>query len=106
MKTALGISLASVLMISAGLLLTACQKKTEPASPPADVSQDVKVGNQQPSEAAIVQKTCPVMEGNPINEDIFVEYKGKKVYFCCPACIELFNKDPEKYVKNLPQFKE
>jgi Cu(I)/Ag(I) efflux system membrane fusion protein len=45
------------------------------------------------------------MKGNAINEKIFTTYKGKKVYFCCPGCDKVFNKDPEKYVGNLPQFK-
>ena len=52
---------------------------------------------------ATVQKTCPVMGGD-IKRDIFVEYKGKKVYFCCPPCKEKFNADPEKYLSKLPQF--
>ena len=49
------------------------------------------------------QTICPVM-GGKINKDCFTEYKGKKVYFCCPGCIEEFNKDPEKYLDKLPQF--
>lgn len=51
------------------------------------------------------QKTCPVM-GKAIKRDIFVEYKGKKVYFCCPDCKDTFNADPEKYLSKLPQFQE
>lgn len=50
------------------------------------------------------QTTCPVM-GSPINKDIFTEYKGKKVYFCCSACKPEFEKNPEKYLGKLPQFK-
>jgi len=46
------------------------------------------------------------MEGNPINKDFFVTYKGKKVYFCCPGCDDIFLKDPEKYIDKLPQFKK
>lgn len=46
------------------------------------------------------QVTCPVM-GGKINKDLYADYKGKRVYFCCPACIEPFNKDPEKYIKKL-----
>ncbi|MEA3224870.1 MAG: YHS domain-containing protein [Planctomycetota bacterium] len=50
------------------------------------------------------QTTCPVMEGKPINKAIFTEYKGKKVYFCCPPCEAKFKADPEKYIAKLPQF--
>lgn len=56
--------------------------------------------------AAMEQTTCPIMDGNPINKALFVEYKGKKVYFCCKGCEEKFLADPEKYVAKLPQFKE
>jgi Cu(I)/Ag(I) efflux system membrane fusion protein len=57
------------------------------------------------SEAAAGEQTlCPIMGGR-IDKAVFMEYKGKKVYFCCPSCIEEFKKDPEKYVLQLPQFK-
>jgi len=51
------------------------------------------------------QTTCPVM-GGATNKTIFTEYKGKKVYFCCPACIEKFKSKPEKYIAKLPQFQK
>jgi YHS domain-containing protein len=51
------------------------------------------------------QTLCPVM-GNPINKDVFVEYRGKKVYFCCPGCDEKFKANPEKYLDKLPQFQQ
>ena len=56
------------------------------------------------SAQAVEQTTCPVMKGNPINKSVFTVYQGKKVYFCCSGCDDVFNKDPEKFVKALPQF--
>ena len=50
------------------------------------------------------QKYCPLTD-MPINKDIWTEYKGKKVYFCSPACKAEFEKNPEKYISKLPQFK-
>ncbi len=44
------------------------------------------------------QKTCPVM-GNPIDPDIFVDYEGRRIYFCCKACIPAFKKNPARYLK-------
>jgi Cu(I)/Ag(I) efflux system membrane fusion protein len=61
--------------------------------------------SEKPVVVSGEQTICPVM-GNPIDKTVFTEYKGKKVYFCCPGCIEEFHKDPEKYIKDLPQFKE
>jgi YHS domain-containing protein len=39
---------------------------------------------------------CPV-SGKPANKEIFSEYKGQKVYFCCKDCKASFDKDPAKY---------
>jgi YHS domain-containing protein len=55
--------------------------------------------------AAAEQTTCPVM-GAAINKAFFTEYKGKKVYFCCPGCEEKFKESPEKYIAKLPQFQQ
>lgn len=49
------------------------------------------------------QTTCPVL-GDKIKKSIFVEYKGKKVYFCCAECEGKFNAEPEKHTTKLPQF--
>ena len=58
---------------------------------------------EKAAETASEQTLCPVM-GNPINKEVFVEYKGKKVYFCCPGCDEKFTAAPEKYLGKLSQF--
>jgi Cu(I)/Ag(I) efflux system membrane fusion protein len=59
-------------------------------------------GAQIAAEKDIEQAFCPVM-GNLINEDVFVVYKGVKVYFCCPGCDAKFVADPDKYIPNLPE---
>lgn len=46
--------------------------------------------------------TCPVLGGN-IDKKIFADYKGKRIYFCCPGCDEAFKNDPEKYMKKLEE---
>lgn len=77
--------LASLVMVVAVLALAVaagCQKS--PSSSAVD-------------PAAITQKFCPVM-GDPINPNILVVYKGRTIYFCCPACPPKFNADPEKYL--------
>jgi len=65
--------------------------------------QDATAAPAQQATQVAEQTTCPVM-GGPINKAIFVEYKGKKVYFCCNGCPAAFQADPEKYVSKLPQF--
>lgn len=55
------------------------------------------------SVQSVEQTTCPVM-GLDIDRSVYTEYKGKKVYFCCPGCIDKFNADPSSYIAKLPQF--
>ena len=44
---------------------------------------------------------CPV-SGDAIDpKSKTVEYQGKTIAFCCDNCVEPFNKNPEKYAKNL-----
>jgi len=50
------------------------------------------------------QTKCPV-SGKPIDPQYSAEYKGEKVYFCCPNCPAAFEKDPEKYADKIPQLK-
>ena len=49
------------------------------------------------------QTTCPIM-GMAIDKNVYTEYKGKKVYFCCAGCETPFLENPEKYLSKLPQF--
>jgi YHS domain-containing protein len=51
----------------------------------------------------VEQTMCPVLEAK-IDKNIFTEYKGKKVYFCCADCKAKFEAEPEKYIAKLPQF--
>ena len=46
------------------------------------------------------QTLCPVM-GNPINKEIYVDYRGQRVYFCCAGCDSSFLEDPQKYLDQM-----
>jgi YHS domain-containing protein len=47
------------------------------------------------------QKTCPIMKGNPIDKKVYTDSDGKRVYFCCAGCIDVFKKDPAKLMKEM-----
>lgn len=49
------------------------------------------------------QTKCPI-SGKAIKAEVSVDYKGEKVYFCCPGCPAAFNADPEKFEGKLPRF--
>lgn len=46
------------------------------------------------------QTVCPVLKGN-IDKNVYVDYKGQRIYFCCAGCDAEFKKDPEKYLKKM-----
>jgi YHS domain-containing protein len=90
------IYLLAVVLAVGAVVMFGC-KKEAPAAPAS--------ANGDGSVTQIEQKLCPVM-GNPINPEVYTEYKGKRVYFCCPECKPKFEAEPEKYVSKLPQFSE
>ena len=47
---------------------------------------------------------CPVL-GGKANPAYSYRYQGKTYYFCCPACIAEFKKNPGKYLSRIKEFK-
>ena len=116
--------LATVAGLAAVITLVGCKKKEQlaaPAKTPATeevhkhaeemketatkTAEEVKKTTQE-AAVEIEQTMCPIMDGNKIDKNVFVEYKGKKVYFCCDQCKANFEADPEKYLSKLPQFQK
>ena len=42
---------------------------------------------------------CPVMGSPAKMEGVAVEYKGASYKFCCAGCVDMFNKEPDKWIK-------
>jgi len=114
-STKIGVMFLVTGIFLVGLIMLNGCKKDEPTAKETSTEkmQDMKGHGlasmtDEPIEAvaaSLEQTTCPVM-GSPINKAIFVEYEGKKVYFCCPPCKDKFTEEPEKYIAKLPQFKQ
>lgn len=58
----------------------------------------------EPEHSQVTNVMCPVMPDMKVNPEIFTDYQGKRVYFCCLNCRAAFQKDPERYLPLLPQF--
>ena len=110
-RNLVGTLAAVVLVLAITAFLSGCGKEEPAAEQPAQTTagqltaaaQEAAATAQAQAQDTVLQETCPIM-GGPINKAIFVEYEGKKVYFCCKGCETEFNKDPAKYVAKLPQF--
>ena len=62
----------------------------------------VKAQTAAPStQPAPINKMCAIETKNAIDPTVTVMYKGKVIGFCCKDCIPEFQKDPEKYMKDL-----
>ncbi len=48
------------------------------------------------------QTKCPICKMD-INKNLYVDYKGKRVYFGCEGCPAEFKKNPEKYIKQMEE---
>ena len=57
----------------------------------------------EPAETAVKHQTvCPIMGGD-VDKNIYADYQGKRIYFCCNACLNSFKADPEKVMKKIAQ---
>lgn len=48
-----------------------------------------------------IQEICPVSGKELGEKSPFVDYEGRRVYFCCDKCPAEFAKDPQKYLSKL-----
>jgi YHS domain-containing protein len=55
-----------------------------------------------PSQKGQLQTVCPVLSGK-IDKNIYADYQGKRIYFCCAGCIEEFKNNPDKYLKKMEE---
>jgi YHS domain-containing protein len=114
MKSRKFVMMLTVICLATAVILAGCKKKEQPAAPQTMSMDDMKKQATATADeakktvataaASVEQTMCPIMDGNKIDKNVFVEYKGKKVYFCCTSCKATFEKDPEKYIAKLPQF--
>ncbi len=57
-------------------------------------------GPKSPSASEPPQESCPVMGMAP-NADCFVDFQGKRIFFCCNECAKTFLANTEKYMKEM-----
>lgn len=78
-------ALAAVALWAAIGLLPAASAAVDPAEAPPVLTNTI----------------CPVMEDEPVDPEIFVEYEGRRVYLCCDRCLRRFEANPDRYAEAL-----
>lgn len=74
------------------------ESPTPPPAPPAEPRE-----GEPPAEPEIIDlknEKCPVM-GGTAQENVYLDYEGVRVHFCCPGCDKTFQSDPAKYLRVL-----
>jgi YHS domain-containing protein len=90
----------AALLVAAGLTRAAC-----PAEDSSYIFVDLSETRTRSLPSKIMlkpQTTCPVMK-KPVDKKLFVDYKGKRMYVCCPGCLEKARKNPKKYIDILAE---
>ena len=80
------------------MLLGHGQARAAQVWPPALLAASVA----QDATSAITNEWCPVLTDEPVDPDVFTEYRGRRVYLCCRKCLQQFEAEPEAHVANLP----
>jgi YHS domain-containing protein len=45
-----------------------------------------------------IQSACPVSGKELEEKEVYTDFEGRRVYFCCAGCIAPFEKEPQKYL--------
>ena len=48
-----------------------------------------------------IQKRCPVSGEVLLDKNVYSDYEGRRVYFCCEKCQGAFAKSPQEYLKKM-----
>ena len=48
------------------------------------------------------QVACPV-KGGKINQELYVDYQGQRIYCCCPECLPIFKTNPEAFLQKMQE---
>lgn len=95
MKKFFVIVLAFVLILSFADVTFAQEKEKKETK--TEVKKEEKAASKTPFNSV-----CPV-SGEEIDGDITTTHEGKTYALCCKRCLKKFEKDPEKYIKNLSE---
>ncbi len=79
---------------------SALQINARPSMMSTPAEGAVPSANAEKPLASRPQTKCPVMGGD-IDKKQFVDVKGKRIYVCCPGCVDTIKKDPDTYIKKL-----
>jgi YHS domain-containing protein len=105
-------ALALFVLFSVWLMAEPINRTTEPTPPQSSAETDTTwIGMTTSTEhlsaaerkAALAQGRCPVMGIMLIDTDtpVKINHDGQIFFVCCPACVPIFEGNPDRYLANL-----
>ncbi len=85
------------------LVLASCASKPAETADTTPAGKKAKVSKNEAKPKAYPLKKCLVTGDalDEMDEQVSTVYKGQTFQFCCKPCLKKFNKNPEKYLKEL-----
>lgn len=80
------------------LTVISCSSKKEETNKDNSGHNNAKTETTVEEKTGKAQTTCPIMKGNPINKDLYVDVEGKRVYYCCGGCGDAIKKDAKTII--------
>jgi hypothetical protein len=95
------VAMVALLVVACGGQEQAAVDETAPAKTALKVAKaEEVVAAIEVVEGENPQVNCPIM-GNPVDKTCYVDKDDKRIYFCCPPCIEKFNEDADGFIKKM-----
>jgi hypothetical protein len=96
-------SIGVLVVVCVSLVVTGCGQKG--SADRAKLGQEQQKQDKTIESGGTVQQTCPVT-GNPIDEDLYVDYEGKRIFVADSLSLQAVQNDPEAYLIKLKQMGE
>ena len=96
-------TISATIVILSLLVLPVVAYATASACPPTKHTTDSEPASKplaKPTVIDLKNDTCPVMGGQAL-PDVYVDYQGLRIHFCCSGCDTTFEKSPKKYLAKL-----
>jgi YHS domain-containing protein len=91
MRKVLSAVLVLSLMVTALMIISCAEEEKSPKKVEEVATEDV-------TSKAPKTQTTDAFSGNPIKRNIYADYQGKRIYFCCANSKRQFEGDPERYI--------
>jgi len=91
----------AVLLVGAATCVAVFAADQKPADPKLTAPAATQPAPGASASAGPINKKCPVSGDDVDPKGKTLVYKGKTIGFCCNDCIDLFNKNPDKYADKI-----